>query len=164
VIGLVAIAQAGCLLAAAGAAGGAVAGYMYFQGRVCEAYSASFDDAWRATHVAMGELGMPVNGEERSADAGSIESRTPDGELVRIAVDMMSPGAPGVPPVSRVCVRVATFGDHPFSERLLGQVATHLPASPPAVLGAPGPVPAAAAAPQSGEPPLLQAPTPAPPR
>jgi hypothetical protein len=67
--------------------------------------------------------------------------------------------------VTQVCVRVATFGDHPLSERVLAQIGAHLvptnvPVSPNPQAPAPGPI--APAVYQSGEPPL--APSPPPPR
>ena len=54
----------GCLLVAAGAAGGAAVGYVYCKGKVCDTYAANFDDSWAATHTALAELALPVSKEE----------------------------------------------------------------------------------------------------
>ena len=69
---------------------------------------------------------MPILNEERKADAGFMESKTADHETVRIYVDAVSSNVPAEPVLSRVSVRVATFGDKQFSNRLLDQVGLHL--------------------------------------
>jgi hypothetical protein len=165
IVAIVAICQSGCLLIAAGAAGGAAAGYAYYQGRICQSYIANFEDAWAATHAALGELGMPVLSEERQTNCGVIKSQTADGDRVRIALDVVPSRIPAEGSLTRICVRVGTFGDHPVSERVLYQVGAHLvvcpvpfAAIPPPVANAPGsdtaplsPVPVPA---QTAEPPL----------
>ena len=120
------LANSGCLLIAAGAAGGAAVGYAYANGRVYETYNANFGDAWAATQTSVRELGMPIVKEERNADGGFLESRTADNETVRIYVDALPSRIPAEGSLSRVSVRVATFGDKPFSNRLLDQVGLHL--------------------------------------
>jgi hypothetical protein len=68
--------------------------------------------------------------------------------------------------MTRVGVRVATFGDEPFSQRLLEQVGLHLvPAAPmgPPVPAVPPPLtPAAARTPPETAPPPLLPPEPVP--
>jgi hypothetical protein len=123
---VVTLANSGCLLIAAGAAGGAAVGYAYANGRVYETYNANLNDAWAATKTALQELGMPAVKEERKADGGFVESRTADNETVRIYVDALGSKIPAEGLLSRVSVRVATFGDKPFSNRLLDQVGMHL--------------------------------------
>src|SRR5207248_580608 len=118
--------NSGCLLVAAGAAGGAAAGYAYVQGKLCDSYNAAFSDCWAATHTALTELGMPIESEEHEASTGSIASRTADGERVRIHLKTLAAQIPADGQVTRVCVRVATFGDHPVSNRLLDQIGVHL--------------------------------------
>jgi len=159
------------LLVAAGAASGAYAGYAYYQGRLCQSYVANFEDAWAATHTALGELGMPIIGEERQTNCGVIKTQTSDGDRVRIALDVIPSRIPAEGPLTRICVRVGTFGDHPVSERVLYQVGAHLIASPvPLPLSPSGPRPVANApgsdvpipAPgQTTEPPLTSSSQPA---
>jgi hypothetical protein len=160
-LALVAISQSGCLLVAAGAAGGAALGYAYYRGKICQGYAATLPDTWAATHTALAELGFPITKEDQPA--GVIESRVAS-DTIRINVDAYGSPYDSVP-VTQVCVRVATFGDHPLSERVLAQIGAHLvptnlPVAPNAQAPAPGPI--APAAYQSGEPPLAQ--TPPPPR
>jgi hypothetical protein len=175
---LLALANSGCLLATAGIAGGAVAGYAYFNGKLCETYNASGDDAWAAVRTALAELGMPILKEEREGAGGFLESRAADGERVRIYVQTETSQFPAEGQLCRVCVRVATFGDRPVSDRVLDQVGMHLaPGAPvPPAAGNPGVIqtgappsssPPAKLPAETGPPPLLppeqaQMPTPTP--
>ncbi len=139
-----ALANSGCLLAAAGVAGGAAAGYAYCKGKVCETYNANFDDSMAATHTALTELGMPILQTQRDGTSGFIESRTADGDRIRISLRELTSKIPAEGQITRVGVRVATFGDQPVSDRILDQVGLHLapatasgtqPAPPPATPG-----------------------------
>jgi hypothetical protein len=165
---LVALVNSGCLLATAGIAGGAVAGYAFCKGKVCGAYTASGDDTWAATRTALSELGMPILKEERKGSEGFIESRTADGERIKIYLQSDLSKIPAEGQITYVCVRIAVFGDQPVSERILDQVGLHLapvPWSggtppPPAALGTmqTGGSPSSAPAnlpPATGPPPLL---------
>jgi hypothetical protein len=163
-IAAAALVNSGCLFVAAGAAvgGAGYAGYAYCKGSVCQTYKANRTDAWTALHTALRELGMPVVSEEFHPDGESfVESRTADGEKVRISLDSCASPVPSDSPLARICVRVATFGDQVVSDRILSQVDTHLVAFPPPatptapatpVLGAPQPF---QPPPQTAPPPLL---------
>jgi hypothetical protein len=135
------LANSGCLLATAGVAGGAVAGYAYYKGRVSETYNANCEDTWAATRTALSELGMPVVKEERKGCEGFMESRTSDGERVRIYLEAETSRFPAEGEIARVSVRVATFGDGPVSNRILDQVGVHLAPAP--LLAGPAPPPGA---------------------
>lgn len=164
-----ALANSGCLVIAAGAAGGAAGcAYAYGKGKVCSTYTAGFGDTWAALHTALQELGMPVVSEEREGLTGLVESKTADGERVRIHIDSLASKIPAEGEVTRVCVRVATFGDRPVSERLLDQISAHLapvaalpqPGAKPAILQAGATAvqpPTAPTATQTAPPPLLPA-------
>jgi hypothetical protein len=174
-LGLLALANGGCLVAAAGvAAGGGAAGYAYYKGNICQEYNATFDDTWAAVHTALNELGLPILNEERTGPTGFAVSRTGEGDRVRIALDVFNSPIPVEGPVTRVGVRVATFGDQPLSDRILNQVGAHLVArqpsapsspttiQPPPPPGSPPParpITPAAFTPQTVEPPLVN-PTP----
>jgi hypothetical protein len=135
-----ALTNCGCLLVAAGAAGGAAAGYAYVKGKVCDTYNANLNDTWAATHTALAELGMQVIQEEREGDGGVITSRTADGDRVRINIIALDSRIPAEGRVTRVCVRVATFGDHPVSNSVLDQIGRHLaPATSPVLAPVPAP-------------------------
>ncbi|MCI0458759.1 MAG: DUF3568 domain-containing protein [Gemmataceae bacterium] len=131
ILAALALANSGCLLIAAGAAGGAV-GYAYSKGKLCQSFPASLQDALAATQTALNDLGMPLVKLEREGDSGFLESRTADGPRVRIYLDVQPCRFPAEGPLTRVCVRVATFGDHPVSARILDQVSVHL--APPGLL------------------------------
>ncbi len=149
--------QGGCLWVAAGAAAGGAAGYAYYQGKSCHPFAASFEDTWAAAHTAMGELGMAVLKEERNQGSGVIKSETSDGDRIRIALDSIPSRIPAEGMLTRVCIRVGTFGDHPLSERMLYQIGAHLAPTanaPPGSAGVPMPPMAPSAAGQTTEPPL----------
>jgi hypothetical protein len=150
-----AFSQAGCLFVAAGVAGGAAAGYCYSKGKVCQEYRADLLDAWQATRAALHELGMPLTKETRDGREGLIESRTGDGERVRILLEMYPSRIPADGNLTRICVRVATFGDHPLSGRILDQVSRHLVPTDMVYQPAAQPVVPPAGSPQTAPPPLL---------
>jgi hypothetical protein len=166
VFAVISLGEGGCLLVAAGAAGGAAAGYAYYHGKVCQAYYANFEDAWAATHTALNELGMPILCEERRDPSGWIKSQTAQGDRVKIKLEVVPSRIPADGPMTQVSVRVGTFGDHPVSERVLYQVGAHLipgpavnPPPPPGL----APLPAAPmTTPQTTEPPFTSSPTSAP--
>src|SRR5262249_42393607 len=86
------------------------------------------DDSWTATHTALAELGMPILKEEHGLHSGTIDSRTADDDHVRIILESLKSSIPAEGQVTRVSVRVATFGDRPVSDRILYQIG--LPLAP----------------------------------
>jgi hypothetical protein len=149
-----AVGQGGCLWVAAGAAAGGAAGYAYYQGKSCNSFVANFEDTWAATHSALGELGLPILKEERHQASGVIKSQTSDGDRIRIALDAIPSRIPAEGMLTRICIRVGTFGDHPVSERILYQVGAHLvPGTPVAPPPGPAnaPMPAIAPTPATGQ-------------
>lgn len=135
VLAAVALGNSGCLLAAAGVAAGGAAGYAYSEGLVCRTYEANFEDVWAAAHTALAELQLPVDKEEQNEDDGVIQSRTADKDRIRIYLETRASRVPADGSVTRVCIRVATFGDHPLSQRILDQIGFHL--VPPGMVGQP---------------------------
>lgn len=161
-VALAALASSGCLVVAAGVAAGGAAGYVYCKGKVCQSYNAGFADTQAAVYRALAELAMPIESQEGNGASGVIHSRTADGERVRIHIETEASPIPSEGVVTTVCVRVATFGDQPVSERILHQVEAHLLATPnnirpvpaaPAQLGPIQPIPVTAG---STEPPLAK--------
>jgi hypothetical protein len=134
-LGLLALANGGCLAVAAGVAAGGAAGYAYYAGKVDRAYPASFADTWAATRTALAELGMPIVSEERHATDGTIESRTADDDKVHISLETAKSQIPAEGTVTDVSIRVRLFGDKPVSERILYQIAAHL--APPRTVAVP---------------------------
>lgn len=148
-VALVCVGNAGCLAAALGAAGvaGGAGGYAYYKGQVCQAFPAACDDVWLATRSALADLAMPIL--EENHTTGWLESRTGDDTRVHIHIKTLKSKVPADGLLTRVCVRVAFFGDHDLSYRILSQISLHL--RPAASNGCPGgcppgtPAPAAAA-------------------
>jgi hypothetical protein len=154
-LSLATLASSGCLVVGAGLAGGAVAGYFYYNGKLAQRYQASFADTYAATRAALPELGLTVLEEGRDGPGSWLELRAESGERVRVFIDPQAPPAGGSGQLTQVSVRVGTFGDSPLSEKILEQIGRHLPPSSllrPASLPAPAAVP-----PQTAPPPLLPA-------
>jgi hypothetical protein len=154
-----ALASTGCLLVAAGAAGGAAVGYAYYKGKITDTFAAGLDDTRAATHTALAELGMPIVKEDRTPKSATIDTRTADDDHVRIKLEPIKSSIPAEGEITRVSVRVATFGDRPVSDRVLYQISLHLAPARyiPPVTGQPTPQPlvqTGGAAPQTAPPPL----------
>src|SRR6266436_6531369 len=124
-LALMALVNSGCLVVAAGAATGGAVGYAYYRGNVTRFYAANLEDVHAATRSALAELGMPIA--EKNEDGGYlIDSRTADGDRVRLNLELQTSRIPAEGALTRVGVRVATFGDVPVSERILDQIGFHL--------------------------------------
>jgi hypothetical protein len=134
------VSQSGCLLVAAGAAAGGAAGYAYYKGKTCNSFAAGFEDTWAAAHTALNDLGMPILKDERNQGSGTIKTQTADGDRVKIHLELIPSKIPAEGMLTRVCVRVGTFGDHPVSERVLYQIGGHLTTGP-VVMPPPNPSP-----------------------
>src|SRR6185369_16413749 len=74
--------SSGCLAAAvtAGVVGAGAAGYAYYQGASPRDCPVTLDQAWSATQLALGDLGMPIVSGQRDHGDASIEARTGDGD------------------------------------------------------------------------------------
>jgi len=184
-LGLLTIANAGCLAVATGAAVAAGGGayYMYTKGNVAQEYPSSFNDTWQAVETAMKDLQLPIDNHENNGTGGKITSHTRDNSTVVIELETRAGSLPVDGSVTRVGVRVGTFGDQALSERVLSQVSSHLvqanvwrpaPGAAPVAPGAPAtastikPVPAmpspqppirpvsATTVGETGEPPLSE--------
>jgi hypothetical protein len=121
-----ALANGGCLVAAGGVAAGGAVGYAYYHGNVVRYYAATMPDVLAATKTSLAELGMPVVKEEADGSSPILECRTAKGDKVRIKLDMEPSKIPSEGTLTRVGVRVATFGDQDVSERVLDQIGFHL--------------------------------------
>jgi hypothetical protein len=165
VLGLAAVAQAGCLgLAIAGAAAGAgAAGYVYVNGLLYRDYHANLADSVSAVRTALAELQFPIY--EEKPDTGSVffRSKTGDGHALRIYLDTVPSAIPAEASVTRISIRVGFSGDDAVSARILEQVSRHLvPAGQVPAATPPGAPPApAVAAPRPPEtpPPPMATPT-----
>jgi hypothetical protein len=150
-----ALANAGCLVVAAGAgaAGAGAVGYAYLRGQFYRDYPADLPNTAAAVHTALTELQMPIDAEDQT----SFESRTGDGNKVRIRLEPQTAAIPAEGTSTRVSVRVGSFGDEDVARRILDQIGTHLgpPAGAPVASAA---RPTAAARPPETAPPPLASP------
>ena len=127
-VAVLALAGSGCLAAVAGVAAAGGAGYAYYAGKVSRDFQGSLDQVWSATHLALSELGMPVVSQDQAGDGGVIVARAAE-QQVRISFEVEAAGPAGQ--VTRVGVRVATFGEQDLSARILNQIGAHVrPLSP----------------------------------
>jgi len=170
-LGIVMLASSGCLAIAAGVGGGAALGYFYYRGEVCKYFGADTQATFAATHAAVLDLGMPILREENGGNRAFIETRTAKNDMVRIGVKMDADNGPGQPPLTRVGVRVGTFGDEELSTTVLAQIEARLagtgsgrliPQAAP-TLGPIQPVSAVGVPSQTPPPPLATEGSPAPP-
>jgi len=119
--------NAGCLAVAAGAAGAGAATYVYMKGKVCQEYAATYADTMKAVETGLKELGFPVDHQEQTGSTGQVLSRTrDDNTTITIDLTTLPSRIPAEGSVTRVCVRVGTFGDQTLSERILTQIGGHL--------------------------------------
>lgn len=139
---LIALGNSGCMLVAAGVAGGA--GYAYYKGNVTQTFDAIPMTVWRATVDALSDLGMEVTSHvhelssfrdpdqgnvvagQPAPSEGTIKSVTATGKKVSIRIKAIEPEIPVDSRRTKVSVRVATFGDEEVSQRILNQIAVRL--------------------------------------
>jgi hypothetical protein len=127
-LGVATLANCGCLLVAAGTAAGALAGAAYVNGNVSATYFAYPNDVWVATLKGLNELGMPVKKEKFDGFKGSLESCTADGDKVSMTLEDMSPPGLVGGAMTRLSVRIASFGDRNASVKIFRQIGGHIPA------------------------------------
>jgi hypothetical protein len=147
-IAVLALSQAGCLLALASVAGGAAAtGYFYCKGRVYRDFPAAFADVHNAVRAALLDLHFVIFTEEAKDGKAFFVTKTTNGKKVRIYLNCLSSPIPSVGLLTRVSIRVACFGDEAVSAHIFDQVAFRLSHPGPVVPAAPGPPPVVPAAP-----------------
>ncbi len=148
VLGLSVLLNAGCLVAAigAGAAGVAVAGYVYCNGLLYRDYPATLTDAAAAVRTSLLELQFPIVKEKSDTGTLFVQTKTGDGHTVRVYLDVVSSPIPAEGAMTRIGIRVGFTGDEAVSARILDQVSRHLVAQPP-LAGAPGAPPLVAGTP-----------------
>jgi Protein of unknown function (DUF3568) len=174
-IGLLLLANTGCLGAiilgaGAAAAGGAWAGYSYQNGKLFRDYPGDFAQAHAAVLTAMGEMGLVLLSHEQG-DAGkeTISTRTTDNAPVKIYLTTGVSPVPSDGAVTRIAVRVGVFGNDDVSRRILDQIGKHLaaplppafvPSQPSAGIGPLQPVSGPTPVGETGPPPIKPVPVP----
>jgi hypothetical protein len=139
---VLALAQAGCLLAIASVAGGAAAtGYFYCKGRIYRDFPAAFLDVHHAVRAALTDLHFVIFTEEAKDGKAFFVTKTANGKKVRIYLNCLSSPIPSVGLLTRVSIRVACFGDEAVSAHIFDQVAVRLSHPGPVPTAPPGPPP-----------------------
>jgi Protein of unknown function (DUF3568) len=131
-VAAVALANAGCLIAAVGAAasGAAAVSYAYYTAPLMREYPVNYADALAAVKTSLTELQFPLIKEQPDGASTLIETRTGDGVSVKIFLDVLTSPVPADGSMTRISVRVGHFGDDAVSARIQDQVAKHMPAPP----------------------------------
>ncbi len=142
VVAALALIHGGCLVLAAGAAAGGAAavGYAVWKGRMYRDYYAAMPDTQAAVVAALADLQFPVANQATVDGETYVESLTADRTKVKIYLDPVPGRVPADGPVTRVSIRVGTFGDEDLTRRLLDQIGYRL--APTAQSGPIRPVPA----------------------
>lgn len=116
-LGLVMAMQGGCILAAAGAAAGTVA---YVKGDLEADLNGDVPRVIEATKAAMNDLKLPIVESNSSSLEGYVEARIGADNKARIHVKAKSDK------VSRVAIRVGTFGDEAQSNQIMDKIKANL--------------------------------------
>ena len=96
--------------------------------RSAATYFAYPRDVWMATRQGLTELGMPLLKESFDGIKGSLESRTADSDKVFVSLECLSPAGTVDGALTRLSIRIASFGDRKASERIFQQIGSHLTA------------------------------------
>jgi len=116
--GILALAQGGCLVAAA--AGGAAATVAYVKGDLSATLDAPPDRVVEATKMAMNDMKFTVTSAKASSEDGEVVARTATDNKVDVEVKALSAAT------SKVSIRVGTFGDEDVSTRVLDRIRANL--------------------------------------
>jgi Protein of unknown function (DUF3568) len=122
------LANSGCLgLIIGGAAGGAAAGYVFYErGEWYRDYPTNLEGAALAVTAALNELQLPVVKDKRKDDEIIIDSRTTDDARIRIRLTPVASRIPADPATTHISIRVGALGDETLSTRLHEQISLHL--------------------------------------
>ncbi|HEV8291914.1 MAG TPA: DUF3568 family protein [Tepidisphaeraceae bacterium] len=118
VMAIIVVTQSGCLVAAAaGAAGGTVA---YMKGDVEAVVDGNVDQTFNATKAAMDELKLPLLATWSNAMEAHIEARVGTDNKATVNINGQSER------ISKVSIRVGTFGDQGLSQAILEKIKANL--------------------------------------
>ena len=110
----------GCGLLMVGAAGGAVAGALYYQGDLKADVDATPQAVITATEKAFRDLIWAKETASASATDGLATARTATGKEVKVTVVTKTPE------VSAIAIRIGTFGDENLSRLLYDRIISFL--------------------------------------
>lgn len=112
-------ALAGCLAVAAGAAAG-VGTYAYVKGEMTTREDASLERVWAATQSAIEDLQIRVKEDAKDALQARVVAEKADGTYVTIKLEAEDEN------VTKISVRVGTFGDESESRLILDKIKERL--------------------------------------
>jgi len=114
-----AVGLSGCapLIAAGVGAGVGVGSYKYVDGNLKRDYLGPMPAVWQATLVAMDELNVAANVEEKDHFGGLVKGVMHDGTEIRVKLTRQSENS------TEVAVRVGIFGDRDKSEIIHNKIA-----------------------------------------
>ena len=113
------VGSSGCACCALLAVGGA-AGYAYSTGKHERLYSYPVGQTWEAVRQSVVELELPILSERSDAHSARLESKWTTGEKAIVTLEAKGEN------VTKVAIRVGTFGDDAASEQVFKQIDTHL--------------------------------------
>jgi hypothetical protein len=143
-LAVLALTQTGCLLALAGlAAGAGVGGYCYCKGRMYRDFPVPLPVVHDAVRASLVDLHFAILTEDAKDGKVFLVTRTTNGKKVRIYIDALSSPIPSDGVVTRVAIRVGTFGDEGVTVRIFEQIKLRLSQPVPVVPGPPAPPPPA---------------------
>ena len=111
----------GCapVLLATGAAGGGGT-ILWMKGKLEENLDAPFDRAHTATIGGLRSLALPINKDRKDRVTAEIETEFSDGKKISIKLKSLSES------ITKITVRVGTFGDEDRSKRILEAIHKNL--------------------------------------
>jgi len=117
------LAGTGCIAAAvAGTAAAGGIGYAYYKGLLERHYVGPVEPVYRATKTALESLKLPISHEHMEGSKAHLESRTSDGGRIRLWLDPVAGRIPTEPVLTRVSIRIDTFGDRETSRLIFDAI------------------------------------------
>lgn len=103
-------------------------GYTPNASRSSQDYPSTFRDSWYAAQLALGDLRLNIESEQNNGASGTLTSRTQNGAIITITIATQPRPIPVDGIMTRISVRVGTFGDQETSDRILGRIGERLAA------------------------------------
>ncbi|HEX3034438.1 MAG TPA: DUF3568 family protein [Thermodesulfobacteriota bacterium] len=120
ILGISLLLNTGCAAVLLGGAAAAGAGtILYVKGESQSTDDVSIDKAWRATILAVDDLGFVVTSKEKDAVSARLTALTADNKEVKITLNRKADK------VTQIAIRVGTLGDESLSRLILDKIREH---------------------------------------
>lgn len=120
ILGISLLLNTGCAAVLLGGAAAAGAGtILYVKGELQSTDDVSIDKAWRATILAVDDLGFVVTSKEKDAVSARLTALTADNKEVKITLNRKADK------VTQIAIRVGTLGDESLSRLILDKIREH---------------------------------------